>query len=84
MEYEVYLRTEAFEFLRTVRGDERTRLLRFLHELAAQPYREGDFVERDVGGRDIQVLIFQRYAISFWSDHAVKEVKVIDIRYADK
>jgi len=84
MEYEVYLRTEAFEFLRQRHTDERNRLLRLLHELGQDPYRKGDFFERDLSGREIQVLIFQRYAISYWADHAVKELKVIDIRYADK
>ena len=58
MEYEVYLRTEAFEFLRHRHGDERNTLLRFLHELGRDPYRRGDFAERDLNGRDIQVLIF--------------------------
>jgi len=33
MEYEVYLRTEVFEFLRHRRIDERNRLLGLLHEL---------------------------------------------------
>ena len=84
MEYEVYLRTEVFEFLRHRRIDERNRLLGLLHELGGDPYRRGDFAERDLSGRDVQVLIFQRYAISYWADHAVKELKVIDIRYADK
>ena len=84
MDYEVYLRTEAFEFLRHRRGDERNRLLRLLHELGRDPYRRGDFAERELSGREIQVLIFLRYAISYWADHAVKELKVIDIRYADK
>jgi hypothetical protein len=84
MEYEVYLRTEAFEFLRHRHTDERNRLLRLLSELGADPYRRGDFTERDLNGRDIQVLVFQRYAISYWADHAVKELKMIDIRYADK
>jgi hypothetical protein len=84
MEYEVYLRAEAFEFLRRRHGDERSRLLRLLHELGRDPYRRGDFSERDLSGRDVQVLIFQRYAISYWADHAVKELKVIDVRYADK
>jgi len=84
MDYEVYLRTEAFEFLRQLHADQRNRLLRLLHELGQDPYRRGDFAERDLSGRDIQVLIFQRYAISYWADHAVKELKVIDIRYADK
>jgi hypothetical protein len=84
MGYEVYLRAEAFDFLRHRHADERNRLLRLLHELGGDPYRRGDFAERDLNGRSVQVLIFQRYAISYWADHAVKELKVIDIRYADK
>ena len=56
MDYEVYLRTEAFEFLRHRHRDERNRLLRLLHELGRDPYRRGDFAERDLSGRDIQVL----------------------------
>jgi hypothetical protein len=84
MEYEVYLRTEAFEFLRHRHPDERNRLLRLLHELGQDPYRRGDFAEREQSGRDIEVLIFRRYAISYWADHAVKELKVIDIRFADR
>jgi hypothetical protein len=84
MEYEVYLRTEAFEFLRHRHSDERNRLLRLLHELGRDPYRRGDFSERDLSGREIQVLIFLRYAISYCVDHAIKELKVIDVRYADK
>jgi hypothetical protein len=77
MDYEVYLRTEVFEFLRYRHSDERNRLLRLLHELSQDPYRRGDFSERDLSGRDIQVLIFQRYAISYWADHAVRELKVM-------
>jgi hypothetical protein len=84
MDYEVYLRAEAFEFLRHRHTDARNRLLRLLHELGRDSYRRGDFSERDLSGREIQILIFQRYAISYWADHAVKELKVIDIRYADK
>jgi len=84
MDYEVYLRTEAFEFLRHRHSDERNRLLKLLHQLGRDPYRRGDFSERDLNGREIQVLIFQRYAITYWPDHAVKELKVIDVRYADK
>ncbi len=33
MDYEVYLRTEAFEFLRHRHTDARKRLLRLFHEL---------------------------------------------------
>lgn len=55
MDYEVYLRTEAFEFLRHRHTDARNRLLRLFHELGRDPYRRGDFSERDLSGRDIQV-----------------------------
>ena len=48
MDYEVYLRTEAFEFLRHRHSDERNRLLRLLHEIGRDPYRRGDFAERDL------------------------------------
>ena len=54
MDYEVYLRTEAFEFLRHRHRDERNRLLRLLHEIGRDPYRRGDFAERDLSGRDTQ------------------------------
>ena len=65
-------------------SDERNRLLRLLHELGQDPYRGGDFSERDLSRRNAEVLIFRQYAISYWADHAVKELKVIDIRDADK
>jgi hypothetical protein len=40
MDYEVYLRTEAFEFLRHRHSDERNRLLKLLHQLGRDPYVE--------------------------------------------
>jgi len=33
---------------------------------------------------EIEVLIFRRYAILYWADHAVKELKVTEIRFADR
>jgi hypothetical protein len=84
MEYEVYLRREVFEFLRQTRRDERDQLLRLLRALGQDPYRRGDFTERDRSGRDIEVLVFRRYAILYWADHPVKEMKATEIRYADR
>ncbi len=84
MEYEVYLRREAFEFLRQRHLGDREQLLALLHQLGRDPFRRGDFSERDRSGRAIEGLILRRYAILFWADHAVKEVKVVEIRYADR
>ena len=84
MEYEVYLRREVFEFLRQCRAAERELLFRLLRTLGQDPYRRGDFTERDQSGRDIEVVVFRQYAILYWADHAVKELKVIEVRYADR
>ena len=84
MEYEVYLRREVFEFLRRCRRDEREPLLTLLGALGRDPYRQGDFTERDRSGRDIEVLVFHRFAILYWADHAVKELKITEVRYADR
>lgn len=84
MEYEVYLRREALEFLRLRRNDERDLMLGLIRSLGKDPSRRGDFAERDSNGREIEVLIFRRYAILYWADHAVKELKVTEIRFADR
>jgi hypothetical protein len=84
MEYEVYLRREVLEFLRQRRPDERDQLLTLLRGLGRDPYRQGDFTERDRSGRNIEVLVFRRFAILYWADHAVKEMKVTDVRFADR
>jgi hypothetical protein len=84
MEYEVYLRREALEFLRLRRNDERDLMLGLIRLLGKDPSRRGDFAERDSNGREIEVLIFRRYAILYWTDHAVKELKVTEIRFADR
>lgn len=84
MEYEVYLHREAFAFLRQLPRRDGEHLLGLLQQLGRDPFRRGDFSERDLSGREIEVLIVRRYAVLFWTDHAVKEVKVTDIRFADR
>ena len=84
MEYELYIRRAAFDFLRQLRSAERDQLLRLLDELCSDPHRVGDFVEKDATGRNVEAMIFRGYAIFYWPDHAVKELRVIKIRLADR
>jgi hypothetical protein len=84
MEYEVYLRRESMDFLRRCSRKERDLLLGLLESLAKDPFQKGDFSESDKAGRAVEVLIFRGYAIVYWADHAVKEVKITDIRSADR
>jgi hypothetical protein len=78
--YKVFLANEIVAQLRVCKRDERQLITRLFDELADDPFRVGDFIERDNLGREIQVMIVGRYALYFWSDHAVKEVKIIGMK----
>ena len=65
-------------------GRERQRLMNFLETLAADPFQEGDFQEKDGDGRPVEVKILRQYALTFWADHALKEVKVTQMVKADR
>jgi hypothetical protein len=80
--YRVFLAKEIVAQLRDCKRNQQRVITRFLDEIADDPFRAGDFVEHDDVGRDIQVTLIGRYAPYFWSDHAVKEVKVIDMKAA--
>ena len=83
MEYEVYLRREVFEFLGQRRRPEREELFSLFRALGRDPHGRGDFTERDRTGREIEVLVFRKYAVLYWADQAVKEVKITEVRFAD-
>lgn len=56
----------------------------FISSLADDPFRKGDFSEKDEVGRTVWVKIVDRYAVTFWADHAVEEVKATHIKKADR
>ncbi len=62
---------------------ERCRILSFLDALAVNPFAEGDFQQKDGVARIVQVKIIGSYALTFWADHAAREVKVTEIVRAD-
>jgi hypothetical protein len=82
--YVIFLRAEAMDALRTIRGIQRRQLAAYIDSLATNPVSEGDYAMRDPSGRDIQIKILGTCAVTFWSDHAAKEIKILDIRGADK
>lgn len=65
-------------------GAQRARIMAFIRSLAANPNALGDFEEQDDAGRTVQVKILGRYAVTFWANHAVCEVKVTHVSLADQ
>ena len=65
-------------------GMQRESVMKFIRSLAGNPNFAGDFTEKDNAGRVVQVKVIGRYAVTFWADHAVSEIKVTHIKSADK
>lgn len=80
--YSVFVESHIAELFPQMKPKERNQILRVLRRLRTNPFFEGDYVERDNIGRLLQVVIVGQSAVVFWADHAVKEVKIIDLRFA--
>jgi hypothetical protein len=83
-DYRLYLRFEAAETLRILRGAQRTAIIAFVDSLKSDPNSRGDYSETDETGRNIEIKVIGSFAITYWPDHPVKEVKVVDISRADR
>ena len=81
--YAVYLRIEAAELLKSVAAPDRRGIENFVDSLSGNPFKTGDYTETDAAGRPIQIKILGNFAVAFWADHAVKEIKVVAIVRAD-
>ena len=81
--YAVYLRLEAAELLKSVATRSRRGIENFVDLLSGNPFKTGDYAEMDAAGRPIQIKILGNFAVAFWADHAVKEIKVVAIVRAD-
>ncbi|HXI71358.1 MAG TPA: hypothetical protein VNN22_13460 [Verrucomicrobiae bacterium] len=80
--YSVFGEARVAESLPRWKAAERERLIRFFHKLRTNPFPEGDYTEHDDIGRLLQVFVIGRHAIVFWVDHAIKEVKILDLKPA--
>jgi hypothetical protein len=80
--YDVYLHTDLLEKMPAGEA-EREAIMKFIRGLASQPHATGDFIEQDVSLRPQQVKVIGNYAVTFWTDTAVRKVMVVDIRSAD-
>jgi hypothetical protein len=82
-EYSLYVRHEVYSLLQTIKKQPRARILRFLDNLQHNPYQHGDYEAISPESRPIQVKIIGSFALLFGADHAVSEVKVVDLVPAD-
>ena len=84
-EHVLSVRLEVMQVLRGLRLGERERIVRWMERLIIDPNQDGDFEERDPKtGRQLKGTLLGRYALYWWVDGPVNEIKVIDIGPADR
>ena len=77
--YSYVLAEAAGEFAFRLSRREQRRLAAACRQLAGHPFREGDYVTRDHLGRVLQNLLVDDWVITYWADHAVKELRITEI-----
>jgi hypothetical protein len=70
---------QAVEILLRLSPSNRGLVLEQLDGLVADPFAVSDAHVSDDDGRDLQIKIAGRFIITYWPDHAVKEVRVLAI-----
>ena len=76
--YEVILHERAWAALASAKAVEKHRLLALLETIKGASFRAGDFQQRDASGRSNEVLLAGEWLMTFWSDHAVAEIHVVN------
>ncbi len=81
--YALVLHEEAARRLAAASRPEQRRLGSILDGLKDAPFRKGDLQERDGLGRDNEILVDGDWLVTFWVDHAVREIRVVRVESAD-
>ena len=81
--YEVYLH-EKLLACAPRSGRSRKRVMDFVRSLASDPFQKGDYEDSDAAGHSIGVKLIGCYAVTFFVDHAVGEVKIVNLELADE
>ncbi len=80
LDYHVFLSLEATLVLRSLPKQTQYAILAFLNYLESNPFDEGDFISlEDPKTREYCIKGIKKYLVSYYVDHAGKEVKVTSI-----
>ena len=83
-EYILFIRSDAVSLFRSLRGRERISLEKFFDSLEQNPFQHGDAIEHDSVGRQIEVKFIEGLRVTYYSDHAAAEVRVLRLHRIPK
>jgi hypothetical protein len=82
-DYKVFVHMDVLGIL-PKSGARRKSVLEFLASLGSFAHLGGDYQEKDPeNGRPVEVSLVAGYALTWWVDAPVREVKLVQIRPAD-
>jgi hypothetical protein len=55
----------------------RQKMLRICEQLARYPRQSGDYSETGAAGRIYELKLFEELLVTWWGDHAAREVRII-------
>jgi uncharacterized protein YfdQ (DUF2303 family) len=84
MAYALVLNEEAAPFLVGASRPAQRRLSVVMDELKASPFLVGDLQELDEQGRENQILVIGNWVVTYWVDHAVKEIRIARLECVDE
>lgn len=61
----------------TAARSEQRRVAAVMEQMKVAPMRRGDLQERDAQGRDNEILVVGDWVVTYWPDHATREIRVV-------
>ncbi|HEY9250093.1 MAG TPA: hypothetical protein VIO38_13215 [Rariglobus sp.] len=77
--YGYVVESAAVVFLAGLEPEELSFLMSSFEWLARNPSESGVLSHRDQSGRAVQAHFFGSYTIVAWTDHAVREVRIVEV-----
>ena len=82
--FDLLIALDVVEFVERLPKTERVRLRNRFLEIREAPDARSDYAETDAVGRTVDINICGHFAIKYWTDHADRHVKVLDVHAADR
>ena len=82
MSYRYVLDCTVAEDILTLSARQRGQFVQIFRSLAENPFQRGEQTFKDSTQREIQKKRFGGWLVSYWADHAVKELRIVGIQKA--
>jgi hypothetical protein len=77
--YDVVVPISQMAVFNGARKRERKAFLELFDRLAANPFQESDWTADDSTGRTHYRLVVARHLVTYWADHAAREVRIVSL-----